>query len=483
MSFTRRELLNQGIFLGSLLAPSAVSGRQGQSALSFPKGFIWGAATAAYQIEGAASEDGRGPSVWDIFSHTPGKVKQGHTGDVACDSYHRWREDLALLKTLGLKSYRFSIAWPRIQPTGTGAVNQPGLDYYSRLVDALLELGIRPLPTLYHWDLPQALEEKGGWPNRDTANRMVDYAALVANSLHDRVKDWCVFNEPKTFTQNGYWSGGHAPGRREPVAFLRAVHTVHLAYGRVYRALKSIDSRLQVGNALDLAPMYPASSSLEDRQAAKRWDTLLNQWFLQPALTGAYPAGILPEDRLADLAGIRAGDGAVMKAPFDFLGFNYYTPWRVRHDPTSNGLLGLQLNAEWAKAPRPDASKMDIGWEIYPPGFSDILRRVHAVVGDVPMEITENGAAYNNGPDSSGQVRDPERIAYLRSHLTEVLRAISAGVPIRGYHAWSLLDNFEWAEGYTQRFGIVHVDFATQKRTVKDSGHWLAKVAASNRLP
>jgi beta-glucosidase len=446
----------------------------------FPAGFLWGAATSAYQIEGAVQVDGRGESVWDRFAHTAGATFNGDAGDVACDSYHRFAEDIALLRRLNLTSYRFSIAWPRIQPDGRGPANPRGLAYYDRLVDGLLEAGIRPLATLYHWDLPQALEDRGGWPNRDTAQYFTDYVAAVAPVLADRVKHWVVFNEPKTFTGAGYCIGVHAPGRREPLAFLKATHTVNLAQGGAIRALKAIDSSLQTGGGFDVAPMFPASPSYADLAAAERWHRFQNLWYIYPPLHGRYPDGVLPADQQEALLGWQAGDEQTIRAPLDFLGLNYYTPSLVRHAPEGEGIPGLRLKAEWAKAPGSNATS-DFGWDIYPSGLYDIVMRIAFETGNLPIEITENGVACNVGPDAAGAIHDAPRIAYLREHLRELARAIRAGAPVRAYHCWSLLDNFEWAAGYSQRFGLVHVDFdGARERTIKDSGHWYARVAADN---
>jgi|SRR5882672_3076298 len=452
------------------------------SADRFPPGFIWGAATAAYQVEGAWQQDGKGESIWDRFAHTPGGVLNNDNGDVACDSYHRYAEDIALLAQLNLKSYRFSIAWPRIQPSGRGPANAKGLDYYRRLVDATLGAGIRPLVTLYHWDLPQALEEAGGWPERDTAARFAEYAEIVARALGDRVMHWNVFNEPKTFSAVGYWYGVHAPGRKEPLAFVRATHVINLAQGEAARAIKAVSSAAQVGSALDVAPMYPATSAPEDVAAAERWHRFQNLWFLYPALHGRYPEGVLPADQQEGLLGFRAGDEKIVRAPFDFIGLNYYTPVLVKAAPQGNGIPGLNTESQWATM-HGEHPKTDIGWTIYPQGFYDILITMARETGNLPIEITENGASCNTAPDAQGRVRDVARIDYLRSHLQTLARAIHDGVRVRAYHCWSLLDNFEWAQGYSQRFGIVHVDFAHgQRRTVKDSGRWYAGVAAANRV-
>lgn len=459
---------------GSSLEDATLSGQ-------LPAGFIWGAATAAYQVEGAWQADGKGESIWDRFAHTPGRIVNDENGDVACDSYHRYPEDIALLKQLNLKSYRFSVSWPRVQPTGRGAVNAKGLDYYQRLVDATLAAGIRPLVTLYHWDLPQALEDAGGWPQRDTAARFAEYAEAVARALGDRVTHWIVFNEPKTFSSVGYWYGAHAPGRKEPLAFVRATHVINLAQGEAVRAIKAVSAASQVGSAFDVAPMYPATPAPEDVAAAERWHRFQNLWFLYPALHGRYPEGALPADRQAELLGFRAGDEKILRAAFDFVGLNYYTAVLVKAAPQGNGIPGLDTESLWATM-HGDHPKTDIGWTVYPQGFYDILMTMARETGGLPIEITENGASYNTAPDAQGRVPDVARITYLRDHLEAMARAIRNGVPIRGYHCWSLLDNFEWAQGYSQRFGIVHVDFASQRRTIKDSGRWYAGVAAANRV-
>jgi len=484
----RRDVLGMALALGggSLLARTGVDAAQARTtaragAGEFPRGFLWGSATAAYQVEGAWNVDGRSESVWDRFAHTPGKIKNDDNGDIACDSYRRFGEDIDLMHRLGMQTYRFSIAWPRVQPDGKGAANVKGLDYYKRVVDKTLAAGIRPFPTLYHWDLPQTLEDAGGWPNRDTAARLADYAHIVVDALGDRVKQWAIFNEPKTFTHVGYWQGTHAPGRTDPLAFLHATHTVNLAQGMAFRAIKAIDPKLEVGGAFDVAPMLPATPTPADRAAAERWYKFLNLWFLYPALKGAYPEGVLPADRLNELLGIRDGDEKIVRAPLDFIGLNYYAPWIVRDAPEGNGVPGLNTKADWATGYAPH-QRTDDGWDIYPKGFYDILRDMAAHTGNLPIEITENGAAYNTGPDDQGHVHDAKRIAWLRAHLLELSRAIRDGVPVRAYHCWSLLDNFEWADGYTQRFGLVYVDFKTQRRLPKDSAAWFAKVISANKV-
>ena len=473
-------------FLKSSVAAAAVAGHRGVDgdapAMRFPAGFLWGAATAAYQIEGAWRADGKGESVWDRFAHTPGKIRDASNGDVACGSYTRYPDDIALARRMNLKSYRYSIAWPRIQPTGSGKPNAAGLDYYKRLTDAVLAAGLRPLVTLYHWDLPQALEDRGGWPNRDTAQRFADYAQSVAAALGDRVRHWVLLNEPKTFTGCGYWIGIHAPGRRDPRAFLQATHSANLAQGLGFQALKGLSAAHQIGSAFDVAPMYPATASAEDAAAAERWHRFQNLWFIEPALKGRYPAGVLSESLQADWLGWRTGDERLVRAAFDFVGLNYYSTVLVKHAPRAGGIPGLDAQGAWATMFEPTA-RSDNGWAIYPSGFHDILLRMNREIGGLPIEITENGAADNTAPDSRGRIADLPRIDYLRGHLRALARAIDDGVPVRAYHCWSLLDNFEWAEGYSQRFGLVHVDFARQqRRTIKDSGHWYARLAALNEV-
>ena len=365
----------------------------------------------------------------DRFSHTPGKIKNGDTGDVSCDSYHRYQEDIELLKRLGMTSYRFSIAWPRIQPDGRGRVNTKGLDYYQRLTDALLQAGIRPFPTLYHWDLPQSLEDAGGWPNRDTANRFADYAKIVVETLGGRIKQWCIFNEPRTFTHCGYWIGKHAPGRTDPAAFLRATHTVNLAHGMAYRAIKETNNNLEVGGVYDLNPALPQNRhSAADMAAAERWHKFVNLWFIEPPLTGDYPQGVLPRERQAQLLDWRDGDDRVLRAGLDFIGLNYYSSWLVASDPVANQIPGLNLKAQWATA-YPPHHKTDNGWDIYPKGFYDILRQIASHTGGLPIEITENGAADNTIPGEDGRIHDTARIEWIRLHLLELSRAIDDGVP------------------------------------------------------
>jgi beta-glucosidase len=445
----------------------------------FPKGFFWGTATAAYQVEGAWNQDGKGESIWDHFAHTRGKVKNGDTGDVACDSYHRWREDIALMRAMNLNSYRFSISWPRIQPWGSGAANSSGLDYYSRLVDALLEARIRPFVTLYHWDLPQALEDAGGWTNRDTAGRFADYAQLVAQRLGDRVADWMLFNEPAAFLDQGYLDGTHAPGRKSLLDFLRATHVVNLAQGAGFHALKAARPVSRVGTAFSMSACEPASESEADKLAAERAHAITNMWFLEPALLGRYPEALtfLPESAMR----IQSRDMEKTRAPLDFLGINLYyriiasapgTMERVGHP--QEWLFPVKMEGG-KKGP-----KTDFGWEVWPKALYDVIMRTTRDYNRPVIEITESGCSYNDSPDASGVVHDSRRVAYHREYLAAVAQSLADGADVRGYHAWSLLDNFEWADGYSQRFGLAYVDFKTQQRTIKDSGRWYAKVAAEN---
>ena len=448
------------------------------AAPSFPNGFFWGAATAAYQIEGSPSADGKGESIWDRFVHRVGTVKGQATGDVACDSYARAAEDVALVRALDLTSYRFSIAWPRIQADGRGPANQRGIDHYRRFAEDLLEAGVRPLPTLYHWDLPQALEDAGGWPARDCAERFAEYAGIVAGALGDIVQDWATFNEPWIFTRYGYLLGIHAPGRREPDAYLRATHTVNLAHGLAVRAIDAARPGLRVGCVYSVSPTIPAADGDADRAAAARCDAYVNRWFADPALTGRYPAeavaGELPLERM----GYRDGDDALMRARLDWIGLNYYFHLVVADGHTADE----PLDGCYAVLEPLDRPRTDWGWPIAPDGLRAILAQTYARYG-LPIEITENGCSYLDAPGADGRVRDERRIAYLDAHLRAVADAIAQGVDVRGYHHWTLLDNFEWAEGYAQRFGLAYVDFRTLERTVKDSGRWYAAVARGGRLP
>ncbi|MDR3514955.1 MAG: GH1 family beta-glucosidase [Azospirillaceae bacterium] len=438
---------------------------------TFGSDFIWGTATSAYQIEGAVAEDGRLPSIWDDFSHQGGTVDGDDTGDVACDHYHRWRDDIALLKTLGVQAYRFSIAWPRVVPGGTGAVNDKGLDFYDRLVDALLAAGIEPFPTLYHWDLPQSLEDRGGWTNRDAAGWFTDYAEAVVNRLGRRVRRWTTFNEPNVFVIHGYGNGVHAPGRRDRTAMFQALNNVNRAHGLATTMMRAQGLGLQVGIVITMTTYRPARFNRACETAAQTLDTLWNRGFADPAILGHHAEGLRPW-----LEGIvQAGDEAAFAAPVDFLGLNHYFPDYVQADP--DGLLGTA-----SAGPPPGATVTDMNWEVDPGAFFDTMLMVRERYGDLPILVTENGCAYGTGPGADGQVHDSERIIYHRGYLDAAQQAIKAGVNLKGYFLWSLLDNFEWAAGYAKRFGIVHVDFATQKRTPKDSFDFYRHLIASHSL-
>jgi beta-glucosidase len=477
-----RSLLRLPRRLATARAALDIQARDHSHPVSFPEGFVWGVATASYQIEGAVKSDGRGESIWDRFSHTPGKVKNGDTGDIAADHYLRYREDIDIMREIGVRGYRFSIAWPRIQRSGQGSPNQKGLDFYNRLVDALLEAGILPFPTLYHWDLPQALEDAGGWPHRDTAQRFADYADIVSQSLSDRVKSWTIFNEPWMFTTLGYLRGCHAPGRCDIEAYLRSTHVVNLAQGMAFRAIKSRDSGARVGSAFSMWPCQPARNAREHREAAERAHRWQNIWFLHPAMRGSYPdafVGVTPE-----MLGIKPGDMEVVRADFDFIGINNYlrTIFAPAKPGASSDPLGKMFPVE-TKWVRSDRQKTDIGWEVYPEGLYEIVMQITKDYNQLAIEITENGCAYNDSPGADGAILDRRRIDFYRAYLTELARAIRDGANVRGYYAWSLLDNFEWAEGYTQRFGLVHVNFSTQQRILKESGRWYAKLIAGNAVP
>ena len=427
-----------------------------QTARAFPSDFVWGAATAAYQVEGAATEDGRGESIWDRFSATPGNVANDDTGAIACDTYHRYAEDIRLMRTLGIGAFRLSVAWPRILPEGRGPVNRAGLDFYDRLVDDLLANGLDPYVTLYHWDLPQALEENGGWPVRDTVDAFTEYTEVVVARLGDRVRHWITQNEPWVISWLGYGLGVHAPGRTSDSDALAAGHHILLAHGRAAEVLRREAPDSEVGIAVDLVPMYPFSDTEADIEAAHREDGFRNRWFLDAVLGRGYPEDML--ERYAEiLPPIADGDLETIAAPLDFLGINYYTRNVVR--------------AGVGEVATEGAEHTDMGWEVYPDGLRDLLVRLHAEYELPDLYITENGAAF---PDSrnNGTVPDPRRIAYLGGHLDAVASAIADGVPVRGYFLWSLLDNFEWAFGYSRRFGIVYVDFETLERVPKDSFAW-----------
>ena len=445
---------------------------------SFPPGFVWGSATASYQIEGAWQADGKGESIWDRFSHTPGRVRAGDTGDVACDHYHRWRDDIALMKSLGLPAYRFSISWPRILPAGRGAVNAAGLDFYSRLVDGLLEAGITPFVTLYHWDLPQALQDQGGWPVRATAEAFVEYADVVSRALGDRVKRWITHNEPWCAAFLSHQIGEHAPGLQDWRAAIAAGHHVLLSHGWALPVLRRNSPQAEAGITLNFEHTMPASASAADRRVTLQHDGYFNRWFLDPLFGRHYPADKVAEYTALgawDPALVRPGDLDAIAAPMDFLGVNYYSRFVGRDTTAPDNLPPVVI-------PAPAAERTEMGWEIYPDGLYHLLGRLHFNYQAPKLYITENGVSFGDGPDAHGRIADQRRIDYLRAHFRAAHCALQAGVPLAGYFVWSLMDNFEWAHGYAQRFGLVWVDFATQQRLPKDSALWLRNVIAANAV-
>lgn len=457
----------------------------------FPEDFLWGAATASFQIEGATTADGRGRSIWDTFAETPGKVLNGDTGDPADDHYHRYAEDIGLMRALNLGAYRFSIAWPRILPEGEGKVNQAGLDFYDRLVDALLEAGIRPWATLYHWDLPQPLEDRGGWPERDTALRFADYATVVAEALGDRVGDWMTINEPWCSAFLGYDNGHHAPGRRDTAAALAATHHLLLGHGLAVEAIRSTGHPARVGLAHNQAVIRANGAHAADVRAARRADGVRNRIFTDPLFKGSYPADVLKDiAHISDFSFVREGDLATISAPIDFLGVNYYTPEFVAG--SDRGLDPAGVDGGGGAWPGAEPEEVHVsrglpvtqmGWEIDPRGLYDVLQRLAGESGGIDLYVTENGCAFEDRVSEDGAVHDPERTDYYEAHLRAAREAVHAGIPLRGYFAWSLLDNFEWAWGYSRRFGIVYVDYETQERVVKDTGHWYAELAGTGRFP
>ncbi|WNE95303.1 GH1 family beta-glucosidase [Streptomyces luomodiensis] len=461
---------------------------------TFPPGFLWGAATAAYQIEGAAALDGRTPSIWDTYCRTPGKVHNGDTGDVATDHYHRWREDVGIMTDLGLGAYRFSVSWSRVQPTGRGPAVQKGLDFYRRLTDELLEADIKPVVTLYHWDLPQEIEDAGGWPERATADRFAEYAALVADALGDRVESWTTLNEPWCSAFLGYGSGVHAPGRTDQVAALRAAHHLNLAHGKAVQALRAhLPARAQMSITLNFHHVRPLTSGPEDADAARRIDALANRVFTGPLVNGAYPADLFQDTaHLTDWSFVRDGDTSTIHQPLDFLGVNYYTPTVVSvsqgADTRRSDGHRPSPHSPWPGSDDvafhlPPGETTAMGWAIDPSGLHDLLLRLTNDFPGLPLVITENGAAFHDYVNPAGEVHDPERIAYLSGHLTAVHQAIEAGADVRGYFLWSLLDNFEWGYGYSKRFGAVYVDYPTGTRIPKSSARWYARVARTGTLP
>lgn len=433
----------------------------------FPPDFLWGAATSAYQIEGAVHEDGRGVSIWDRFVRLPGAVAKGQTGEVACDHYHRLDRDLDLMSAIGLRSYRFSVAWPRIMPNGRGAVNQPGVDFYRRLVEGLLERGIVPMATLYHWDLPEALQEAGGWAARDTASRFADYAAVVAEALGDRVSLWVTHNEPWVSAFLGHGYGVHAPGTRDWATAFTAAHHLLVSHGLATQAVRAAaSSAARVGIVLDQYAIDAVSDRAEDGEAARRMDAWRNRWFLDPVVKGTYPADLVPELEavIGSSTWVRDGDLELAAVPTDFLGVNYYTRIRIE----AGGHEDF-LRIREAGPVLPVTAK---GWEVFPEGLERTLLRLRDEYGERPLYVTENGAAYEDAGGPDEPLSDVQRVAYLREHVEAVADARAAGVDVRGYFYWSLMDNFEWADGYAMRFGLVQVDFDTQERSPRASARW-----------
>lgn len=438
----------------------------------FPKNFLWGAATAAFQIEGASSDGGRAPSIWDKFCSEPGRIEDGSDGTKACEHYYRWREDLDLMQSLKLKAYRFSISWSRVIPDGKGQLNPEGVKFYSDLIDGLLARGIQPWITLYHWDLPLALEAEGGWLNRETADHFTAYSRQMIKLFGDRVKHWITHNEPWCVSHLGYRTGEHAPGLKDSRSAYIAAHHVLLSHGLAVKAMRELRDDLQIGITLNLCPAYPASESEVDVKATKKFDGEFNRWFLDPVFKGQYPADMLAfvqEDCGAKgLDFIKDGDTKLMAEPTDFFGINYYSRGVIRGDEKAPGQLPRTLSQS--------ENVTDMGWEISSKGLEDILVRVQNDYQPKAIYVTENGAAYPDGPGSDGKVHDQRRMLYLSEHFAAANKAMERGAKLKGYFVWSFLDNFEWAFGYKKRFGIVWVDYVTQKRTAKDSAHWYSQV-------
>jgi|SRR5579875_61333 len=469
--------------------------------LRFPEQFLWGTATASYQVEGAVDEDGRGMSIWDTFAHTPGKIFHDDNGDVACDHYHRFADDIGIMAELGLNAYRFSVAWPRVQPQGKGAPNQAGLDFYRRLVSELRDNGIEPVVTLYHWDLPQALQDEGGWAARATAERFVDYAEIVAQALGDEVATWITLNEPWVSAFVGHESGQHAPGLTDTATAVKAAHHLLLGHGRAVAALRSsLPAGSQVGIALNLQPVKSATDTAEDVEAAEQVSAYINGWFLGPVLRGEYPEQLysrFAEIIRGDIAS--AGDLEEINANIDFLGVNYYTVRNVASrssevakrggEVLGEQLAGTPLGRRRLPAylgavdvPIAGVERTTKGWAIQPDGLGELLIWLQKEYGGLPVYVTENGAAFADYVDPAGRVKDPERVEFLRRHFAAAHRAMSQGVDLRGYFVWSLLDNFEWADGYSQRFGVIYVDYKRQERIWKSSAYFLSEVARSNAV-
>jgi beta-glucosidase len=452
--------------------------------MNFPQGFLWGTATASYQIEGAVNEDGRGTSIWDTFSHTPGKTYRGDTGDVACDHYHRLEEDLDLMADLGLQAYRFSVAWPRIQPDGVGAANRKGLDFYRRLVDGLRQRDIEPMLTLYHWDLPQALEERGGWTNRETSERFAEYAGIVYEALSDSVSYWITLNEPWVAAWLGYGLGLHAPGRKDAGDALSATHHLLLGHGLALERMRLAGDDNRLGVTLSLSPVRAATDDPADVEAARRVDLNANRLYLDPLFRGTYPEDAEDYREASDFSFVRDGDLEKISAPVDFLGVNYYMRHTViDRDSSTNLKPAMDFRDLGARTLIPDGVETTaMGWPAEADGLTDLLVRLHEEYTQVPLYVTENGRAVHDYVDPEGEVKDEERVSYLDAHFRAAREAMDRGVDLRGYMVWSFLDNFEWGEGYSMRFGLVFVDYGTQKRTPKASARWYSEVIRRNGL-
>lgn len=447
--------------------PAAVN----ELAKRFPPGFAWGVATSAYQVEGAVADGGRGPSIWDTFSHQPGNVRNGDTGDVACDHYHLWADDVELMASLGVRAYRFSVSWPRVLPDGVGSVSSAGLDFYDRLVDALLARGIRPLLTLYHWDLPQALENRGGWRHPDMPSWFADYAAVVADRLADRVGDWITINEPQVFAFTGHADGRHAPGIRDWRRGLQAADGALRGHAAAVERLRAASPGIRIGAVVDVNLVEAAPPEEDHRAAAGTHAAIRQRWFLDPLFGRGYPEeGLTAHGAAGHLAGVPV-DVPLPHAELDFLGVNYYTREVVAAD--AGAPFGLRVVS------RDGVERTTMDWEIHADGLAAVLRQVHDAYAPPAIFVTENGAAFRDEPDNAGRVNDQARRAYLAGHIAAAAGALESGVPLQGYFVWSLLDNFEWDKGYEQRFGIVRVDFATQRRTVKASGEWYRSLIAA----
>ena len=435
--------------------------------ITFPDGFLWGVASSSYQIEGAWNEDGKGESIWDRFSHTPGNIKNGDTGDIACDHYHRYTEDVALMKELGVQAYRFSISWPRVLPKGKGDANRAGLNFYRRLVDELLQSGIEPWVCLYHYDLPQALQDEGGWANPNIIQYFADYAELMARELGDIVKRWVILNEPRPIAWLGHFTGIHAPGIKNLGLALKVSHHLQLAQGKAIQTLRNVNQNFQIGTVIDINAVHPISDDEKDREAANNLDEFWNGWYINPLFKGKFPP-------LAEKIGLKPSqeDMSLIKQPLDFLGVNYYTRSLATYDP-SNPVTR-------AKVVKKNTPTTERGWEIYPNGLYEVLMRLRTDYGNPLLYVTENGAAFEDNVVKDGKVQDDDRIAFLRDHIAAAYRAIKDGVRLNGYFVWTIIDNFEWAEGYSKRFGLVHTNYQSLKRTPKKSFYWYKQVIANN---